>query len=215
MLKNPTLATTTSKRRRGKTEDDFGRCQRRPEIASLQPKVWSMTGYMGEGLIKCHDCGAMVPSFESLIDLPGAPEHMTTYFKPDLDPAMHTPDCTYCVRDSDAHLPIQQREHLERLYESIEKDNAREREERDAFTITALLDLVNDHAVAHTEDLLKVAEMGKLLFDKAIWLAADQDNAEFFLEVYGLYGPVVDACLEEMDLDYRDTMTGRRLRTAD
>jgi hypothetical protein len=69
--------------------------------------------------------------------------------------------------------------------------------------------------VTHTEDLLKVAEMGKLLFYKAIGLAADQDNAEFFLEVYGLCGPVVDACLEEMDLDYRDTMTGRRLRTAD
>lgn len=35
-----------------------------------------MTEYMGEGLIKCHDCGAVVPSFESLIDLPGTPEHV-------------------------------------------------------------------------------------------------------------------------------------------
>lgn len=35
-----------------------------------------MTDYMGEGLIKCPDCAAMVPSVASLIDLPGAAEHM-------------------------------------------------------------------------------------------------------------------------------------------
>jgi hypothetical protein len=44
-----------------------------------------MTDYTGEGLIKCQDCGATVPSFESLIDLPGAPEHMTPCFRPALD----------------------------------------------------------------------------------------------------------------------------------
>lgn len=143
---------------------------------------------MAEGLIKCRVCGEMVPSIKVLIDLPGAPEHLRTYFKPDHDPAMHTPDCTYCVRDPYAPLPIEEQEHWERLNEWIEKDDARQREERDRFTITALPDLINDHAVAHTRDLLKVAEMGKLLLYEAIWLAAEQDNAEFFVEVYSLWG---------------------------
>ncbi len=55
-----------------------------------------MIDRIGEGLIKCPDCGAMVPSFASLIDQPGAPEHMTLCFRPVHDATMHNPGCTYC-----------------------------------------------------------------------------------------------------------------------
>jgi hypothetical protein len=50
-----------------------------------------MTDYTGEGLIECQDCGAMVPSFESLIDLLGAPEHMTPCFRRSSTPPCTTP----------------------------------------------------------------------------------------------------------------------------
>ena len=55
-----------------------------------------MTGYVGEWLVRCHDCGAMVPSFKGLIDLPGSPEYMQVCFRPVYDTTMHNPSCTYC-----------------------------------------------------------------------------------------------------------------------
>ena len=56
----------------------------------------NMIDRIGEGLIKRPDCGAMVPSFASLIDQPAAPEHMTLCFRPVHDATMHNPGCTYC-----------------------------------------------------------------------------------------------------------------------
>jgi hypothetical protein len=56
---------------------------------------------------------------------------------------------------------------------------------------------------------MKVAEIGKDLFFGAICTADEEDNAEFFAEAYSYWGPVVDAVLQECDLPYRNTITGR------
>ena len=60
-----------------------------------------------------------------------------------------------------------------------------------------------------TTDLLKLAEVGKWMLYEAIWLADDQDNAEFFEEAFSLYGPLVTAAMMEMSLRDRNTITGR------
>ena len=118
-----------------------------------------MTDYIGEGLIKCHDCGAMVPSIESLIDLPGAPEHMTPCFRPIMDATMHNPGCGYC------HSP-EMMEYLNRLLEP----GRREDQERRKLTVGELLDsfdgVLNPNIT--TAELMKVAEIGKELFFGAI-----------------------------------------------
>lgn len=44
-----------------------------------------------------------------------------------------------------------------------------------------------------TTDLVKLAEVGKWMLYEAIWLADDQDNAEFFEEAFSLYGPLISA----------------------
>ena len=49
----------------------------------------AMSGHIGEGLIRCHVCGAVVPSIDSVIDLPGAPEDGQPAFFPTV-----TPPCT-------------------------------------------------------------------------------------------------------------------------
>ena len=56
----------------------------------------AMSGHIGEGLIRCHVCGAVVPSIYSLIDLPGAPEDGQPAFFPTVDATMHNPGCSYC-----------------------------------------------------------------------------------------------------------------------
>ena len=159
-----------------------------------------MTEYVGEGLIKCHDCSAMVPSFESLIDLPGAPEHMARCFRPIMDATMHNPGCNYC------HSP-EMMEYLRPLMKPFEQQD----QERNKRTIGELLDSIEGILNPNftTEELMKVAEIGKLLFYEAICTADEEDNAEFFAEVYGCWGPVVDAVLQECGRDYRNSETGQ------
>jgi hypothetical protein len=153
------------------------------------------------GLIKCHACGAMVPSFESLIDRPGAPEHMTPCFRPIADATMHAPGCTYC------HSP-ETMEYLNRFKEDCDRED----QERNKLTVGELLDsiscILNLNITA--KDLMKVAEIGKLLFDEAICTADDQDNVEFFDEVYGHCEWAVAAVLQECGREDRDPLTGRR-----
>jgi len=160
---------------------------------------------MGEGLIKCPDCGAMVPSFESLIDLPGAPEHGTPCFRPVADATMHNPGCNYC------HSP-ETMDYLRRLMEPFEQQD----QERNKLTVGELFDSIDGilNLNITAGQLMEVAEIGKELLYAAICKADEEDNAEFFVEAYAYWGPVVDLVLEECDLDYRDTMTGR-LRTAE
>jgi hypothetical protein len=159
-----------------------------------------MTEYLGEGLIKCHDCAAMVPSIESLIDLPGAPEHMTACFRPVMDATMHNPGCNYC------HSP-EVMEYLRPFMEQFKQDD----QARNKLTVGELLDsidgILNPNITA--EELMKVAEIGKLLFYEAIFTADEEDNAEFFAEAYGFWGPVVDAVLQECGRDYRNSQTGQ------
>ena len=59
------------------------------------------------------------------------------------------------------------------------------------------------------EGLMKVAEIGKLLFYEAICTADQEDKAEFFAETHGNWGPVVDAVLQECDRDHRNSQTGQ------
>ena len=56
---------------------------------------------------------------------------------------------------------------------------------------------------------MRAAEIGNLLFYEAICTADEEDNAEFFAEAYGYWGPVVDAVLQECDRDYRNSATGQ------
>ena len=60
-----------------------------------------------------------------------------------------------------------------------------------------------------TTDLVKLAEVGKWMLYEAIWLADDQDNAEFFEEAFSLYGPLISAAMQEMELRDRCTINGR------
>jgi len=162
-----------------------------------------MSGDFGDGLIKCHVCSAMVPSFESIIDLPGAPEDGQPCFHPARDATMHNPGCTYCH-------DLETMERLNRLTEAFH----RQARERDKLTVGELYDSINDHLVAKTPDLLRVAEIGKYLLIEAICSADEQDNAEFFVEAYESAGPVIDAVLEECGRNWRDSSTGRRMQRA-
>jgi hypothetical protein len=58
-------------------------------------------------------------------------------------------------------------------------------------------------------DLLKLAEVAKWMLYEAIWIADDQNNAQFFEEAFSLYGPLVSAAMQEMSLRDRSTLTGR------
>ena len=84
-------------------------------------------------------------------------------------------------------------------------------QERNNYTVGELLDsidgILNPNITA--EELMKVAEIGKLLFYEAICTADEEDNAEFFAEAYGYWGPVVDAVLQECGRDYRNADTGQ------
>jgi hypothetical protein len=157
--------------------------------------------YAGEGLIKCDVCSAMVPSFESIIDLPGAPEDGQPCFRPVMDATMHAPGCTYC------HSP-ETMEYLNRFQEYFDRED----QERNKLTVGELLDsiscILNLNITA--KDLTKVAKIGELLFSEAICTADDQDNAEFFEEAYCAWGPVVNALLHECGRECRDPLTGRR-----
>ena len=166
-----------------------------------------MSGYLGEGLITCHVCSAMVPSFESIIDLPGAPEHGQPCFRPARDATMHNPGCTYCH-------DVETTEHLNRLTEAFDRQERDKDQERDKLTVGELFNSINDHLVAKTPDLLRVAEIGKYLLIEAICSADEQDNAEFFVEAYESAGPVIDAVLEECGRNWRDSSTGRRMQRA-
>jgi hypothetical protein len=143
---------------------------------------------IGEGLIKCPDCSAMVPSFSSLIVSPGNIGHLTPCFRPVCDATMHNPGCTYC------HDP-ETMEHLNRLMELVDRED----QERNKFTVGELLDSISQtlNLNISTRDLMKVAEIGQLLFYAAICTADEKDNAEFFVEAYENWGPVVDAVLGE------------------
>jgi hypothetical protein len=166
-----------------------------------------MFGYPGEGLTKCHSCGAMVPSVRSIIDLPGAPEDDQLCFRPVSDATMHDPGCAYC------HGP-EQMEYLKRLMEAFDRQEWQEARERNKLAVGELFDSINDHLVAKTPDLVRVAEIGKCLLVEAICTADEQDNAEFFVHAYELAGPVIDALLEECGRDRRDSSTGRRMQRA-
>jgi hypothetical protein len=109
----------------------------------------------------------MVSSIESLINLPGAPEHMTPYFRQVMDAAMQNPGCNYC------HSP-ETMEYLRRLMKPFEHQD----QERNKLTVGELLDSIDGipNLNITTEELMKVAEIGKLLFYAAI-CQADEDNA--------------------------------------
>ena len=82
------------------------------------------------------------------------------------------------------------------------------------LTITAAIDLINDHAVAHTEDLLKVARIGQMLFSQAVYTADEQDNTEFFVKAFEEWPDEVTELMEKMQLSFgveeRDQSTGER-----
>jgi len=87
---------------------------------------------MTEGLIACPSCGAMVPSLLTLRD--GQELYVATN-----DPTMHVPPCTYCAIDRYAGLPQETQEHWRRMDDHIDAVEARERQERDRYTITTAL----------------------------------------------------------------------------
>lgn len=130
------------------------------------------------------------------------------------NPAMHTPPCTYCIIDPFAHLDAETQEHLRRMKEGIDRYEAREREERERFTIAGLLDLIHDHMVAKTEDLLKVARIGRMLFFEAVSTADDQDNTEFFIHAFEDWPDEVWQLMERRQesfgIEERDRSTGER-----
>ena len=161
-----------------------------------------MTDHFGAGLIKCYDCGAMVPSVASMLDMPGAPEHMTPCFHPDRDAVMHNPNCTYCT-DQEAMAYIAS---LLRPFEHARADH-----ERNKLTVGELLDSISQimNLNMTTHDLIEVAQIGKLLFYEAICTADDEDDAEFFVDAYENWGPVVDAALEECSRRDRNVHTGK------
>jgi hypothetical protein len=164
-----------------------------------------MSGYLGEGLIKCHVCSAMVPSFESIIALPGAPEDGQHCFRPVFDATMHNPGCSYCH-------DLETTDHLNRLMEAFDRQERAEQQARNKLTVGELFNSINDHLVAKTPDLLRVAEIGTYLLIEAICSADDQDNTEFFVQAHESAGPVIDAVLEECGRDWRDSSTGRHMQ---
>ena len=89
--------------------------------------------------------------------------------------------------------------------------------QRNQFPVGAYLDSIDPDKhggrKADAEKLFTVAEVGADLFLQAIHVADDEDNAGFFVEAYGRWGPLVDAVLTNCDLPDRDTMTGRVRRS--
>ena len=100
---------------------------------------------------------------------------------------MHEAECRY-AKPVESNRTYEEIEYMERLCEVLDRHDAKEREEHDRLTITAAIDLINDHAVAHTEDLLKVARIGQMLFSQAVYTADEQDDAEFFVKAFGVAG---------------------------
>ncbi|MCV7303044.1 hypothetical protein H7J93_25805 [Mycobacterium barrassiae] len=93
----------------------------------------------------------------------------------------------------------------------------RERHRRDQFPVGVFLDSIDKRRLngrkASAEKLLEVAEVGKELLYAAIATADDDDNEQFFVEAYLDWGPLVDTVLEECGREYRDSFTGRCLRS--
>jgi len=156
---------------------------------------------MTEGLIACPSCGAMVPSLLTLRD----DQEVYVATK---DPTMHVPPCTYCAIDRYAGLPQETQEHWRRMDDHIDAVEARERQERDRYTITTALWLASEKVVAPTEDLLKVLEWGKKLVLEAICTADDQNNAEFFVTAYEEWGAVIDEVLADCGRPHRNVTSG-------
>ena len=103
---------------------------------------------------------------------------------------MHNPGCSYC------HDP-ETMEYLNRFSEEFDRQD----QERNKLTVGELLDSINGilNLNITAKDLMKVAEIGKLLFYQAIITGYDDSNQEFMEEAYGAWGPVVDAILHECD----------------
>ncbi|OBB07098.1 hypothetical protein A5668_01410 [Mycolicibacterium fortuitum] len=97
--------------------------------------------------------------------------------------------------------------------QEILADFNRKRHERDQFPVGAFFDSVD--ADRHggrkptAEQLLVVAEVGKDLLYDAICTADVDDNAEFFVDAYEYWGPLVDTVLQECGCGFRDANTGR------
>lgn len=87
-------------------------------------------------------------------------------------------------------------------------EHIRDRHQRDRFPVGAFFDSIAADRHGGTkptmEKLMAVAEVGKDLLYTAICTADDDDNAEFFVEAYSCWGPLVDAVLAECDLGVRD-----------
>jgi hypothetical protein len=60
-----------------------------------------------------------------------------------------------------------------------------------------------------TQDLIETARTGARLFYRAIRAANDQDDVEFFIEVYEQWGPLVNTALQACGRAPRDSRTGR------
>ena len=112
-----------------------------------------MNDHMSEGMIVCTECGELVPSIEVW------PVGGERSWQPQHDSSMHKAECRY-AKPVELNRTYEEIDDMERLCEDLDRHDANEREEYDRLTITAAIDLVNDHAVAHTEDLLKVARIG-------------------------------------------------------
>jgi hypothetical protein len=99
------------------------------------------------------------------------------------------------------------------LAEWLEEHFECQDERHNKFTVGELLDAINQtlNPDVTTEQLLAVARIGKTLLYESIWIADQQDNAEFFEMAYSYWGPLVTAVQEECDLSDRDTRTGHRL----
>ena len=101
-----------------------------------------------------------------------------------------------------------------RMREGIDRHEAREREERERFTVAGLLDLIHDHLVAKTEDLLTVAKLGQYLFCQAVYTADAQDNTEFFMQAFEDWldetWQLMEKMQESFGVEERDRYTGER-----
>lgn len=166
-----------------------------------------MSDHMSEGMIVCTECGELVPSIEVW---PVAGERS---WQPQHGSSMHKAECSY-AKPVELNRTYEEIEYMERLSEDLDRHDAKEREEYDRLTITAAIDLVNDHAVAHTEDLLKVARIGQMLFSQAVYTADEQDNTEFFVKAFEEWPDEVTQLMEKMQLSFgveeRDQSTGER-----
>ena len=78
------------------------------------------------------------------------------------------------------------------------------------LTANELYDRIHNHPVAKTEDLLAAAEVAKFLIYNADCIADEQDDEEFFGEALTEWPAVVEAVIEDCELDGRDD-AGERL----